>query len=438
MQDMLTPLLTEYDPIASSEGTLDPCGLYAIADALAVKLAPGVRERQSHPRYLTATAVGAVICSQFEEHEISQDQAVEPWQVFEWYMVEGLVRTFGDSKELRGLPGRDKAARALQDGLHLSPSRYLKTPSVFGFHGVYRLLARTLDVIGSGGLGETGYILATTWEKEQGLSGFYSKEKGPGADKREQLASAVQDGLKKGAVNRGGGWRGWDFFKDHLAPFDCGKKEGKVIIQALVDSESSFRKQVLRFLTSDEGQRIWRETESEKAFHNALRSQVSSDLQELLDAITIYETFARLVQDAFDDCLMLMTKKRGKTTPSELSKSKCVATAADRIPGLFPEVSDRLQPFGETLRFEQAFSSIAEKTSTVAWTELLLKHHQDIQRKKPPNGKNPWFEVFDDDSAIIRSGYRRESGGKNDDSYAHAYRTRPLWSFMEDLSLVSL
>ncbi len=39
--------LSEYDPPLTSEGSIDPLGLYPIADALGVRLVPGVRERQS-------------------------------------------------------------------------------------------------------------------------------------------------------------------------------------------------------------------------------------------------------------------------------------------------------------------------------------------------------------------------------------------------------
>lgn len=34
------PFLTAYDPAGTSEGTLDPLGLYQIADQLAVQLVP--------------------------------------------------------------------------------------------------------------------------------------------------------------------------------------------------------------------------------------------------------------------------------------------------------------------------------------------------------------------------------------------------------------
>ena len=74
----------------------------------------------------------------------------------------------------------------------------------------------------------------------------------------------------------------------------------------------------------------------------------------------------------------------------------------------------------------------------MAWVESLLAHHRTTQRQKPPAGKNPWFERFDDGSVIIRPGYRTELPAAPDDGrYAHPYRTAPLWQFALDLRLVS-
>lgn len=60
------PSLTAFDPETSSEGTLDPLGLYLIADQLASKLVPAVRERMQRIRFLTAMAVGAVLSEELE------------------------------------------------------------------------------------------------------------------------------------------------------------------------------------------------------------------------------------------------------------------------------------------------------------------------------------------------------------------------------------
>src|SRR5690606_398340 len=108
---MLMPFLSDKDPVASSEGTLDPLRLYQIADALGVKLIPGIRERMRHPRFLTLTAVSLAVCSDFDDDVLAKDGVSEPWQVFEWYVVEGLVRCIKDKDLIRGLPGTDKVYR---------------------------------------------------------------------------------------------------------------------------------------------------------------------------------------------------------------------------------------------------------------------------------------------------------------------------------------
>ena len=58
--------------------------------------------------------------------------------MFEWHVVEGLVRCAASRSEAN-VPGSQKAEKARRQGLPLSAGRYLKTPTIFGFHGVYRL-----------------------------------------------------------------------------------------------------------------------------------------------------------------------------------------------------------------------------------------------------------------------------------------------------------
>lgn len=430
MQEICIPFLTEFDPVTTSEGSLDPLGLYPIADSLAERLAPGVRERQSHPRFLTAIAVASLVCSNFDEDIIAKDGISEPWQVFEWYLVEGLVRTMDDTKEIQQLPGRDKAAIALRDRLPLSASRYLKTPTVFGFHGVYRILATNLDIIDRAGrLGETGYRLVKTWEAEQGLVSFCSGDTGKGADARRDLYKAVQKGLEESTTARSGGWSGWWFFKEYLTPLKCGKKEAELLASALHDTRFNFRRQAIEYLCSQKGRKIWQDTESERAFHEGLKAIASSDLKLLLDAILGYETFSRIVQDAFEDCLLFMSRKSTKVTPKEIAKLEEIKTAQKKVHDLFMEVSSLLEPFNESTRFEMGFSALADKVATEEWIEALTEHHYRIQKNKPPNGKNPWFWRLDDGSVIIRPEYRTDKGGAKDGSYLHYYRTRPLWSF---------
>lgn len=438
---MLMPLLSEADPRVSAEGSIDPLGIYAIADALAVRMIPGVRERQQHPRFLTSIAVSLSLCSEFSDDLIATDGISEPWQVFEWYLVEGMVRMTNERKLLRGLPGQDKATGSIKDGVPLSAKRYLKTPTVFGFHGVYRALARDIEVERADRLGETGFALVSAWEKEQGLDGFCGSGGGPGKAVRRRLLDAIQDGLETGGVARKGGWNGWPFFSEHLGIYEAGKQEARVIRQALLNPMSGYRKDVLGLLISAEGRKLWSEEASqdwpsERRFHTALLDVASVELKELLYAIDAYERFSRFLQDAFDDVLLRLSQHQQRIKPSELVGLQGVKRAAKGVPDIFIEVAERLAPFGEAVRFQESYSSLAERVSVSDWLERLLEHHCHVQQSKPPAGKAPWFDRFDDGSSMIRTGYIRDRGGRHDDSYVHAYRTTSLWSFARDLGLV--
>ena len=94
---------------------------------------------------------------------------------------------------------------------------------------------------------------------------------------------------------------------EHLAHQDTGRKEAQVIARGLLDLRSGFRRPVLEFLTSDRGLDVLLESESERRFHMALDAGTSGPLSDLLSAIMTYEMFARVLQDAFDDCLYEMS-----------------------------------------------------------------------------------------------------------------------------------
>ena len=133
---------------------------------------PWAKPAAAAPRFLTAIAVSLDLCSEFDDESIASDGVSEPWQVFEWYVVEGLVQSGSD---YRGMPGSRKAEAAIRVG-GLSAKRYLKSPSVFGLHGVYRVLARALLLDEAGRPAEAGRELLLTWEREHGLQGRKAAE----------------------------------------------------------------------------------------------------------------------------------------------------------------------------------------------------------------------------------------------------------------------
>lgn len=428
------PYITEFDPVYTSEGSLDPLGLYPIADRLATKLVPGVRERMSHPRFMTTMAIGNVICSDFDLDEIASDGVTEPWMVFEWYVVQAMVKTFYSGRSaISGVPGSEKATTAFLNKVPLNVSRYLKTATVFGFHGVYRTLADELKIVDRNHqLGEVGDLLVRTWEKEQKMAGFYSVYSGPGREFRKRLFDAIKEGLQRGEVSRS--WN-WGFFKDignSLSHQQAGSKELDILYNALVEDQTVFRSEVIRFLKTSTGQNAWLKNKSEKEFHEALIKDASDDLKKHLLAIQYYEKFSRLLENAFESCLYAMSQS-GSASASQLATRSPVKRAAENISAAFEEASSYLEPTGESLDFYTNFSPLTETNNPKEWVHLLFHHHKHNQRRKPPAGKRPWADISSGDNYLLYSKFQRKKAPKITDEYVSFYRTNSLYSFLKDL-----
>ena len=91
------------------------------------------------------------------------------------------------------------------------------------------------------------------------------------------------------------------------------------------------------------------------------------------------------------------------------------------------------EPFNLAGLFAEEFQEFRIAKDSITWARVLLDHHRRIQRRKPPNGKAPWFEEADDGKLLIRVPYRVEKGGRFDGSYVHLYRTAPIHSFITNL-----
>ncbi|RME22067.1 MAG: hypothetical protein D6806_13560 [Deltaproteobacteria bacterium] len=439
MTELLAPLLSAWDPPPVSEGALDPLGLYPIADRLGILLAPGVRERQSEARYLVPICVGCVIGEELGIDEVAADGMTQPWLVYEWYIVEALVRSRGRTKPLMGLPGREKVTTAIQHGEPVCARTYLKTPAIFGFHGVYRTLAETLELIDSEGrLLEAGLELVQHWEAEAGLKGFVTGL-GPGRELRKMLVEAVRAGMDAARTARSPGWRGWALLARYLDPEHLGDQTQSGIWEILCNGgEVGWRRLLLEQLVTREGQRRWEE-HSERTFHTWLYRKSPQGLRMLLDAIFSYERFSRLLLDAFEEVLFEAGRQSTKMHPRQLARFELLqrsirktAEAYHQVQqdlvaleanDLLAEFTDRFQEFGRELKGED-------------WIELLLQHHWRIQAHKPPAGKAPWLDRFDDGSFMTRPLYRREEAPEGGDEYVHQYRTNPLDAFCRTLHRV--
>ncbi|OUR93988.1 hypothetical protein A9Q87_04590 [Flavobacteriales bacterium 34_180_T64] len=430
------PKISTYDPVTSSDGSLDPLGLYLIADRLATKLAPGIRQRMSHPRYLTAMALGAHICYPFYDTYAS-DGFSPAYQVFEWHIVEGFTSKYfkSDPDQIQGLPGIQKATDAFQDNLPLRASRYLKTPNVFGFHGVYRTLSTEIRVVSDDyNMLEVGDELLKALQEEKGLNGVYTGS-GPWRDKVQRFRKGIQQSMEKGEVANGWYWKIHQEFASLLRPNQVGKKEAKVILRALRSETQPLRRQMIDFLLAENGQNAWKTIRSEKVFMAALKKQANGELQELINVIEYYERFARTFQDAFDACLFKMSKT-GKATLDQLAMLPAVHNAMEEMPKVFSKIETGLVIYDLHHDFIRNYGSFEAKHTAKDWVMTMWEHHYKIQRSKGKIGKRNWFERTDDGTFRIYTSTTMQREPEMKDEFLHNYRAQPLWSFLVNLKLV--
>ena len=438
---MQLPKLSELDLEESTEGSSEALGLDAIAEELAHQLIPGIRERHQHPRFLTSIAVSLYLCSHFQDWEVASDQLSEPWQVFEWHYVEGLVRHSEDRSDVTGLPGVGKVRQANQDRLPLNARRYLKSAANNGFHGIYRGLARDLQIEEANLLAPIGEKLLTCWENEQQLEGFFGGDSGPGLARRTQLLDALRSALDQGQVERKANWQGWTFFHDHLHFRHPGIEESKVILKALREDTEGFRREILDAIKKPEAKQIWKSTRTrwqfEALLHQLLAAKGSPAIQPLLQAIESYESFSLLLHNAFHACIEHLAQQSLPSSTLQLAKLDHVSHAARSIHDAFQRCVDHLGAVSLSSRFIASFSHFADVLPPNDWLHILFEHHRSVQDRKLPIPRAHWIDQLPGGTWLIRSAYRESAQIIGAGIYLHPYRAQSLRRFAEDLHWVT-
>src|SRR5215208_4382919 len=87
-----------------------------------------------------------------------------PHIVFEWLLTEGFARA-GRGRDTVNTPGTLKAQAVYRGGESMSARSYLKTPAVFGLHGVHKPIAVATGIVSEDfELREHGYQLVRAWD----------------------------------------------------------------------------------------------------------------------------------------------------------------------------------------------------------------------------------------------------------------------------------
>ena len=427
---MMLPFVTTYDPAASSEGTLDPLGLYQIADQLAVELVPAVRERMQRIRFSTAIALGAVVTEGLEPNP--KHPETTPFLVWEWLVVEAIVRCMTGDEMVLGVPGTLVTRRALGQYGYLDHRSYLKTPRIFGFHGVYKRLAIHLELadVHLGLRHPRGDRLIQAWARDNRLGRV-----GLGHDLMMKWRRAVERSLRETPVRTRTSWSSadWEELAALTSPHTAGGWEKRYLRDLLHDADTA----PLGALPA-----IWslqepfdEDSYAEEPLHQRLKTE-SPEYAELLDAITAYESFCHTLQYAFD---LLRAEAGGHDArgfvvtdmagDSEFQDcAELLAEQFEKSHGVLGEVN-----LGAQGIFQRRFDRFGEPMRPAELALALCEHHEVIQRGKSAEGKRPWFDRLGADRIHVRHNYRVARPKPDPGGYVHDYRGKPIRSFWTDL-----
>jgi hypothetical protein len=422
------PFLSEFDPDTLGEGSLDPLGLASTAEALAEFIAPQVTARMSRIRFLTAIAL-ATLVSEALDDVIPGDAISSADLVFEWHVVEALAR----DKSLpvaatRAVPGIGKARGmlAFDASGHLDARSYLKTPRVFGFHGVYRRLARSLGIVQGEALHERGVELARVWEREQNLRGFVDGRPGTSGGRfASRLTRAIRSSLLKGRVIEKPTGSLLRELAKSLRPDGAGKEERDLLRLWLFDIQEPRRREMLEHLLERP------ESEPEERTLDSVACVATPLLAEPIHAISAYERVTRLLDWGFQSLLHASTMQGTVPLPVEhAAKSPVFAQIATELPGAVAAASDRLAALGLEERLAPIVGQFGEKLTTVSLVNALLHSHRAVQEAK---GKFMWVAVDERGFRVRRADYRRPDEPTYRDDYLHPYRVAAMRAFLDDL-----
>lgn len=427
------PFLTSYDPQGASEGTLDPLGLYQIADQLAIQLVPAVRERMQRIRFLTAMAVGALVTEELEGDPRQRDAS--PYLVWEWLVVEAFMRSMGGDPSMWGVPGTHVARRALDQYGYLDARSYLKTPRIFGFNGVYKRLAIHIGIVDVHlGLGPNAAGLVDAWARGLGLGGLEGAK-----PMLSRWSRAIGRSLAQKPPHTKPGWGlgGWSDLARAFAP-SASKAREKKHLRDLLHGGDDRQLGALPVIWKLHGEFDDADFQ-EEVLHDRLERK-EPKYRPLLAAIRAYEAFARSLQDAFD--ILKAEAARLDVQGFAVPRISKDPDFQQSVKGLHERFETAHHTLGEVTitnvslpnLFDERFRAFAEPMDAAACALALCMHHEAVQRKKSAEGKRPWFDRIGHDRIFIRHDYREARRDVQPNSYLHDYRGFPIRLFWKDLT----
>ncbi|WP_149480520.1 hypothetical protein [Mycolicibacterium sp. P1-18] len=421
------PALSAYDPPLAGEGSLDPMGLGAISERLADRLVPGFRARMQRFRFITAMAVGATVCEGLAD-EMAADLISTPAICFEWLTIEALVRRLPSGGVPSATPGSQKARNVINRGQRLSAATYLKSPSVFGFTGIYKPLATDAQIVTSElEAGPRCTDITRAWEREQAFDGFTDAVPGSeGGRFRQHLRDQVRQALREGRCTASP--QSWLF--GHVAkalhPEQPGPQERRALRAVILTSGHETRTELAQLLESAPS------TANEAELLKSIRPRCSKALGSIVDAVSAYEELSILINASFRTLCAASYSMGGQPlTPASVNHHETLSLSASELPVRYERAAATMNAIGADGGLEERLGEFAIPRPTDELVSLLLAHHEAVQSAKLPLGKRSWFEQFRG-GWIVRNPYGKAEGPQLGEGFVHPVRASALRQYMDE------
>ena len=421
------PRLSAYDPGATGEGGLDPLGLAAVAERIAEVLVPGVRARMSLPRFVTASAVGAIAGQSLRELK-TDDGKTTVDIAFEWIVVEAIVRNPGQGRK-EGLPGSQKAERAKIANERLSRRTYLNGPRVFGFTGVYRPLSRDLDVLTMDDLpAKNAFQLLNAWEIDHELHGFVDGDfRTTGGTFRKQLIDACRSTLEKGECAVVLNSKLFRRLAELLSPREARQNERRMLRELIKAGRSDIRNELTAGLIAKPPSKEI----NQRDLAYQLLPRMSVLTKRALQAAIDFENAATAIDNAFR-CFIYFTSQHGWICkPGDVLQIPRLAELAPKIEGLVKRAEDSVNEIGDgslSDAVDRCFRRFGSAHTASSLFEAVIERHEEVQSKKK---KLSWVDRFKDDWTV-RTPYRSQETPPGEEVWTHPMRIVTLANLLRE------
>jgi hypothetical protein len=364
-----------------------------------------------------------------------RDGSTPAYLALEWMVVEGIARASDLPKGAQRIAGIDKARAALRRGERLGARNYLKTPKVFGFHGIFKRLAVALDIVDSNlALSTGGERLLREWERDQPelAAGFLDGDAGTvGGSLRRRLAEAAEEALTDGQASFTSHQRLQRQIPEVFRPDGARTAEKAALLKLLHDPGHALRRELIG--------RLWKlpaeEDAADSDYLEIVEREASGDLRVRLLGIRAYEALSAGLMTAFNGIRFLSTSQ-GSRPVSEKHGAQMTSfrRACSRLPQLRAEAVEALSRIDQRheVSLRALLSTFFDPLGPEEFFDLLVRHHENVQSKKPPHGKQPWFDRAPG-GVVVRHAYRLPVEPELDGLYIHPFRLTTIVGFLEDL-----